>query len=356
MRALRLTYCQVAGALTLAALCGGCTHAGNGAASPIRGSDGEPPTWERDGLLGAVRPEMGSPQPSDMAPDFELPALGGNTVRLSALRGAWVVLHFTGTWCPYCDAELAHLGQVAREYGARNVKVIVVDLQEEASVWTSYARERVAPELIAVQDHTGSVAAQFAPPRAQPSFTDRAQVLFDATLVIDPNGVIRLFLLPDTAHFDPSFRGVRGELDRWLISKGGSSVDDTLPAERVVSLAGDAAAGNTLVVRMRIAAGYHIMSNRPIDEFAIPTRVRAKSSTCELGEPAYPAPVPLDYDGKPLSTFAGLVAVSLPLSCKGSAGEVTKPIEVEVRYQACTASRCLPPVTKKLDVSPPRPP
>jgi cytochrome oxidase Cu insertion factor (SCO1/SenC/PrrC family) len=33
-------------------------------------------------------------QPGDMAPDFELPQVGGGTLRLSDLRGQPVLLHF----------------------------------------------------------------------------------------------------------------------------------------------------------------------------------------------------------------------------------------------------------------------
>jgi peroxiredoxin len=297
---------------------------------------------------------MGAPQPGDTAPDFELPALDAAPVRLSAMRGAWVVLHFTATWCPYCDAELAHLGELAREYSTRNVKVVVVDLQEEPSVWSDYARDRVAPGLIALEDRTGSAAARFAPPRAQPSFVDRAQVLFDSTLVIDPAGVIRLFLLPDTAHFDPTFGGVRGELDGWLASDAGSREDDALPPSAVVTLAANATS-DALSVHLRVAPGYHVMSDRPTDEFAIPTRVRATWDvpTCTIGEAAYPPPVVLDCAGKPLSTFSGAADVTLPLRCEGPAPAA--PILVAVRYQACTASKCLAPVTKTLEVPPPRP-
>jgi peroxiredoxin len=317
----------------------------------------EPPTWERPGLRGAVRPEMGSPQPGEAAPDFDLPALAGGTVRLSSLRGSWVVVHFTASWCPYCDAEVAHLGEMASAYAGRNVKVVIVDLQEEEALWRAYARERVAPGLIALQDRDGSAARRLSPPRAQLSFTDRAQVLFDSTLVVDPAGTLRLFLLPDTAHFDPTFRGVRGELDRWAPAAAAPREGDVLAPDKVVSVDGDTSSGDALEVRLQIAPGYHIMSDRPSDEFSIPTRVRATvdGTGCELGAPAFPSPALLDVGGKPLSTFAGAVQVRLPLRCQAPAPNAAKPIAVEVRYQACTASRCLPPVTKKLEVAPPRP-
>jgi peroxiredoxin len=286
---------------------------------------------------------MGSPQPGDAAPDFELPSLAGAPVRLSSLRGSWVVLHFTATWCPYCDAEIAHLGELAGAYAPRNVKVLVVDLEEEADVWSAYARQRVPPSLVALQDRTGAAAARFAPPRAQPSFTDRAQVLFDATLVIDPAGIIRVFLLPDTAHFDPTFQGVRAELDRRQV----------LPPEQVVNLSASTRApeafdrGGQLVVRLAIAPGYHIMSDRPPDPFSIPTQIVALGSGLAFGPAAYPPAKPLGS----LSVFDGTPEVRLPFRRidENPAGSIA----VDVRYQACTATQCLPPVRRRLEIPSP---
>jgi peroxiredoxin len=141
--------------------------------------------------------------------------------RLAEARGSWVILHFTASWCPFCDAEVEHLGEVASAYQARNVKVVLVDVQEEQAHWLEYAKQHVAPEVIALFDATGDAARRFAPPHAQPGFEDRAQAIFDSTLILDPQGRIRLFLLPDSRHFDPTFAAVRRELDGMLAQGSG---------------------------------------------------------------------------------------------------------------------------------------
>lgn len=42
----------------------------------------------------------------DMAPDFSMKMLNGETVKLSALRGKVVMLQFTASWCGVCRKEM----------------------------------------------------------------------------------------------------------------------------------------------------------------------------------------------------------------------------------------------------------
>src|SRR5260370_21894379 len=64
-----------------------------------------PPLWERPGLYGSIRPEMGPPQPGDLAPDFELSSRAG-ALHLPSQRGRWPLLHFTAPRCPYSHADV----------------------------------------------------------------------------------------------------------------------------------------------------------------------------------------------------------------------------------------------------------
>jgi peroxiredoxin len=339
-----------------------CGSASTAASLPLT-SAAASPVWERPGLEGAVRPEMGPPQPGDRAPDFELPSDTG-PFRLGSLRGHWVLLHFTASWCPYCDAELEHLGELADAYVPRDVCVVLVAVKEEPGRWKAYAADHVTHSVVVLDDVEGVASKSYAPPRAQPSFEDRSQVPLGATVVIDPDQKIRLFLFPDSKHFDPSFGPVRAELDR-LLARGapaaqppseprtGVDLSGEPTAESVVRIATTSpaavVAGETgeVTVVLSIAPGYHVMSDRPSDPAYIATRVRFEDSRgVRWEEPRYPPSVSVQLDQTSVATFQGQIRVSIPFVVATDAGDASSRFDGTVRYQACTESRCLFPVTR----------
>ena len=65
------------------------------------------------------------PAPGDMAPDFTAPANGGETVTLSALRGAPVVVYFyPRDDTPGCTTEAKDFTEMGPEFAAAGAKVI----------------------------------------------------------------------------------------------------------------------------------------------------------------------------------------------------------------------------------------
>ncbi len=67
-------------------------------------------------------------QAGDHAPDFELPKIGGLSVRLSErLKTGPVVLNFyRGGWCPYCNLELHALQQHADAIQSRHTCLLAI--------------------------------------------------------------------------------------------------------------------------------------------------------------------------------------------------------------------------------------
>ncbi|MFK8795845.1 peroxiredoxin family protein [Planococcus plakortidis] len=65
----------------------------------------------------------------DIAPDFELATMDGETIRLSELRGQRVFVNFWATWCPPCRAEMPDMQQLYEEQDIP-FEILAVNLTE----------------------------------------------------------------------------------------------------------------------------------------------------------------------------------------------------------------------------------
>ncbi|CEI83032.1 thiol:disulfide interchange protein tlpA [Oceanobacillus oncorhynchi subsp. incaldanensis] len=63
----------------------------------------------------------------NMAPDFELQTLAGETVKLSDYRGKKVMINFWATWCPPCRAEMPDMEAF---YQDKDIVILAVNLTE----------------------------------------------------------------------------------------------------------------------------------------------------------------------------------------------------------------------------------
>ena len=62
------------------------------------------------------------------APDFVLPTLSGESIRLSDFRGKVVLLNFWATWCVPCRTEMPAIEALYQRYKDRGVEVLAVSL------------------------------------------------------------------------------------------------------------------------------------------------------------------------------------------------------------------------------------
>ncbi|HEY9338303.1 MAG TPA: peroxiredoxin family protein [Kribbella sp.] len=68
-------------------------------------------------------------------PSLSLPAVGGGTVSLpDDLAGSFgVVLIYRGSWCPYCNAQLAAFSRASETLADLNAKVVALSVDDEST-------------------------------------------------------------------------------------------------------------------------------------------------------------------------------------------------------------------------------
>lgn len=102
-----------------------------------------------------AEPTVVEMEPSEVAPDFALVTLDGATVRLSELRGRWVLINFWATWCAPCRDEMPYLDRLAATHPDR-LTVLGVNMREpatEVAIFADKLNLRL-PILLAPDDAT----------------------------------------------------------------------------------------------------------------------------------------------------------------------------------------------------------
>ena len=94
-----------------------------------------------------------------------------------------------------------------------------------------------------------------------------------------------------------------------------------------------------------INSSWHINSNKPNDEFLIPSVVSAKGKGIKLISVKYPKPheLSLSFSETPVSVFEGKTNIGLTFQILESAAVGKQQVEVVLDYQACNDVSCLPP-------------
>jgi DsbE subfamily thiol:disulfide oxidoreductase len=117
----------------------------------------------------------------------------GGSVDLASYRGKVVLVDFWASWCPPCKTSFPALDALYREYAAKGVEVLAVNLDE---------RRRDADAFLSAHPHRMTVL--FDPKGAAPvAFGVKGM---PSSYILDRNGNIRFTHMGYSGNVDESYR------------------------------------------------------------------------------------------------------------------------------------------------------
>lgn len=127
------------------------------------------------------------------------------------------------------------------------------------------------------------------------------------------------------------------------ISFGGAAT--SIPQQDLVKLTGAVHQRDGMlvhgVVTATIESGWHINSNKPLDDFVIPSALLLDAATADLVSAGYPAHTVRSFafsGAQKLAVYEGTISIPFAAKLKGDG-----PIKGKLHYQACNDTVCLPP-------------
>ncbi len=107
-------------------------------------------------------------------------------------------------------------------------------------------------------------------------------------------------------------------------------------------------------VELAITSPYHINSDRPLEDYLIPTSLEFEPiAGVAFGKIVFPAaPVKkLPFSDSPMAVYEGTIRISVEITPDASLQQKDIVLKGKIRYQACDDSTCLPPVRKPFSLA-----
>lgn len=112
------------------------------------------------------------------APNFEIPDVAGNIVKLSDFKGKYVFIDFWASWCSPCIVQVPHMKEINEKYKSKNFVFIGVSLDSKKQGWEK-AIEKHGLNWLNVSNLKGW---------AEPVAVLYGVGAIPANVLIDPNG------------------------------------------------------------------------------------------------------------------------------------------------------------------------
>lgn len=79
--------------------------------------------------------KLRSVQIGQVAPDFTMNTIDGKTIKLSSLRGKYVMIDFWASWCQPCRQENPNVVNMYKKYKDRNFTILGISLDKDPVAW-----------------------------------------------------------------------------------------------------------------------------------------------------------------------------------------------------------------------------
>ena len=111
-----------------------------------------------------------------MAPDFDLPDIGGEKHRLSEFRGDVILVNFWASWCAPCRAEMPSLERLKQTVGDSDFKIMAINIGESKQEISRFYFSVSPPLSFKLLMDSDMSASQYWPMRGLPMtfLVDRA--------------------------------------------------------------------------------------------------------------------------------------------------------------------------------------
>ena len=102
-----------------------------------------------------------------------------------------------------------------------------------------------------------------------------------------------------------------------------------------------------LAVKVNIEDGWHINSNKPYEDYLIPTELTIGTTYFELKKVTYPEAhdFKFSFSEKPLSVYEGQIYIGALLETSKDIKPGKYPLKINLNYQACNDRSCLAPTS-----------
>jgi DsbC/DsbD-like thiol-disulfide interchange protein len=110
-----------------------------------------------------------------------------------------------------------------------------------------------------------------------------------------------------------------------------------------------------VAIVLDIPAGYHVNGNRPLNKYAIPTKITIEGPRGVLiGPVSYPRAVVRKLkatNNESLAVYEGRAIMRFNVTVPGGFQGGSADLKAHVRYQSCNDDVCFPPKTQELNMS-----